>query len=216
MIRHHPGEDLILAYASGAGDEATSLIIATHLVFCAECRRAVAFAETMGGALMESLAPAPLSGGALAATLARLDAPLSPVVAKLKSVAKSKDGTPSPLRNYLGGDLSQVRWRRMGPSLAWAPLFRRGGVKARLLKGVAGSDTGWHSHQGVEFTLVLQGGFSDESGSYAPGDLQIAASDIWHNPIADPGEDCINLSVTTAPLKFKGLIPKIAGRLAGF
>jgi putative transcriptional regulator len=218
MIRHHPGEDLILAYAGGAGDEATSLIVATHLGFCAECRRAVALAETMGGALMQSLAPAPLSGGALAATLARLDAPLPPVSARLKSVVqpKSKDGTPSPLRAYLGGDLSQVRWRRMGASLAWAPLFRRGGVKVKLLKGVAGSDTGLHSHRGLEFTLVLQGGFTDESGSYAPGDLQVAASDIWHNPVADPGEDCINLSVTTAPLKFKGLVPKIAGRLAGF
>ncbi len=100
----------------------------------------------------------------------------------------------------------------MGPRLAFAPLFRRGGVAVKLLKGAPGADTGLHSHRGLEFTLVLQGGFTDTTGSYGPGDLQMASAETWHNPVADPGEDCINLSVTTAPLRFKGLIPTIAGK----
>ncbi len=104
----------------------------------------------------------------------------------------------------------------MGPRLAYLPLFRRGGLSVKLLKGVAGADTGSHSHRGLEFTLVLQGGFTDVTGSYAPGDLQIADGDTWHNPVADRGEDCINLAVTTAPLRFKGLVPAIAGKLFGF
>ena len=104
----------------------------------------------------------------------------------------------------------------MGPSLAFANLFRRGKTRVRLLKGAPGSDTGSHGHHGLEYTLVLAGGFSDETGSYGPGDLQIATPDTVHNPAADPGEDCINLSVTTAPLRFKGLIPRLAGKLFGF
>jgi putative transcriptional regulator len=210
-VLHHPGEDLIVAYAGGVAGEAMSLVMATHLTFCPRCRKAVAAAEKLGGRALETLAPAPMDKNALAATLARLDEPPPPV-----APAPSRDGTPAPLRPYLGGDLSQARWRQMGKSLAYLPLFRRGGVSVKLLKGVPGADTGWHSHRGVEFTLVLQGGFTDKTGSYAPGDLQIADSGIWHNPIADPGEDCINLSVTTAPLRFKGLIPAIAGKLFGF
>ena len=37
-----------------------------------------------------------------------------------------------------------------------------------------------------------------------------------HNPIADPGEDCINLAVTTGPLKFDSLVRKIVAPLFGF
>ncbi len=210
-ILHHPGEDMILAYASGASGEAISLLMATHLTFCPQCRRAVARAESLGGAVLETAVPVTMGEGALAATLARLDTPVSAT-----PVPQPQDGTPAPLRPYLGGSLSSVRWRSMGASLAFVPLFRRDGVSVKLLKGVPGADTGLHSHLGKEFTLVLQGGFSDATGSYAPGDVQIADTDVWHSPKADTGEDCINLSVTTAPLRFKGLVPTIAGKLFGF
>jgi putative transcriptional regulator len=211
-ILHHPVEDLLLDYASGASGEAVSLVVATHMAFCGQCRKAVARAETMGGALMDNLAPAAMGAAALAATLARLDAPAHPALVP----PLSQDGVPGPLRPYLNGSLANIPWRHMGPRLAFLPLFRRGGLSVNLLKGVAGADTGSHSHRGLEFTLVLQGGFTDVTGSYAPGDLQIADGDTWHNPVADPGEDCINLAVTTAPLRFKGLVPMIAGKLFGF
>ena len=208
-VRHHPGEELLLDYASGAADEGVALIVATHLCFCADCRRTVAVAEAAGGALMEETAP--LREGALDAVLARLDdAPPVP------APSPSRDGKPSPLRPYLGGDLSDVRWRGMGPKLAFANLFRRGATRVRLLKGAPGADTGAHGHRGLEYTLVLAGGFSDETGAYAPGDLQVATPQTLHNPKADPGEPCINLSVTTAPLRFGAIIPRIAGKLFGF
>jgi putative transcriptional regulator len=210
-ILHHPGEDLILAYASGASDEAVSLLMATHLTFCPQCRRAVARVERLGGQALETVEPVAISQNALAATLARLDAG-----APVRHPPHIHDNTPAPLRPYLGGALKSVRWRSLGASLAFLPLFRRDGVSVKLLRGVPGADTGLHSHGGMEFTLVLQGGYSDETGSYARGDVQIASADVWHSPKADPGEDCINLSVTTAPLLFKGLVPTIAGKLFGF
>lgn len=212
-IQHHPDESLLLAYASGTADEATGLIIATHMAFCAQCRETVILMEKIGGRLLENLPAAPLPRQALDATLARLDEPM-PVV---PAPAPSRDGTPQPLRAYLGGDLSGVRWRRMGPSLAYKPLLlRRGGISAKLLCGAPGTEVGAHTHRGMEYTLVLSGGFSDVTGRYGPGDLQVADSHVRHSPIADPGEDCINLAVTTAPLKFENLIQKIAGPLFGF
>jgi len=211
-IRHHPDESLLLAYAGGGADEATGLIIATHLAFCAQCRRSVALMEKIGGGLLDTLPAAPLSAAARDAVLARLDEP-APAPARLPP---SRDGTPGVLRPYLGGDLSDVRWRRMGPSLAYKPLFRRDGISAKLLRGAPGTEVGHHTHRGLELTLVLSGGFSDVTGSYAPGDLQVADASVRHSPIADPGEDCINLAVTTAPLKFENLIQKIAGPLFGF
>jgi putative transcriptional regulator len=212
-MRHHPGEDLLLAYASGASDEASGLVVATHLAFCAQCRDAVTLMEQIGGGLLESLPPASMAQTAFAATVAKLDS-AAPFARPVRT--PSRDGTPEPLRSYLGGDLSAVRWRRMGPRLAYMPLFRRGGTSAKLLRGAPGAEVGAHTHRGQEFTLVLKGGFTDVTGNYGPGDLQVADDSLRHSPIADPGEDCINLAVTTASLKFENFIQKIAGPIFGF
>ena len=210
---HHPSEELLLAYAAGAADEATGLILATHLSYCAVCRRRSNEMEAMGGSLLQELAPVPMSSGALDAVLRKLDG-AQPFERAVRPV--SKDGTPAALRAYIGGDLADVRWRQVGPRLAYVPLLRRGPVTARLLRGVPGAATGPHRHGGLEYTLVLKGGFSDETGTYAPGDLQVMEGDMRHNPIADPGEDCINLAVTTGSLKFESLLQRIVAPWFGF
>ena len=38
-IAHHPGEELLLDYASGAAQEGVALIVAAHLCFCPACRQ---------------------------------------------------------------------------------------------------------------------------------------------------------------------------------
>jgi putative transcriptional regulator len=213
MIAHHPDDALLIAYASGAAGEAACLIVATHLHYCADCRSKTAQMETIGGSLLDDLAPQPLAAGALETALARLDQ-ITPYQRPRR--APSRDGTPGVLRTYLGGDLRDVYWRRMGPHLSYVPLFRRAGVAARLLRGVPGADSGPHSHRGTEYTLVLKGGYTDVTGSYAPGDLQVMEAGQHHNPVADPGEDCINLAVTTGRLRFDSLVQKIAAPLFGF
>jgi len=64
--------------------------------------------------------------------------------------------------------------------------------------------------------VVLQGGFTDVTGNYGPGDLQVMADGMSHNVVVDPGEDCINLAVTTGRLKFDSLLQRIAAPLFGF
>jgi len=213
MIAHHPEDALLLAYAGGTTDEAMSLILAAHMAYCESCRARAGRLEAIGGSLLQDLAPAPMSEGALDAALRKLDA-ARPLERRPRPV--SWDGTPDVLRRYIGGDLSQARWRRVNAGLSYVPLLRRGPVAVRLLRGVPGAETGAHSHQGSEYTLVLKGGFTDVTGSYGPGDLQAMEGDMRHNPIADPGEDCINLAVTTGRLKFDHLIRKIAAPLFGF
>ncbi len=213
MIHHHPADDLLLAYAVGAADEAVSLIVATHMSYCAVCRARAAKLESLGGALLQELPPVPLNDGALDHVLSRLDQ-VTPYE-RPRRPARA-DGTPEVLRAYIGGDLAQVRWRSMGPRLSYAPLFKRGKVSARLLRGAPGADSGMHHHDGTEYTVVLQGGFTDLTGSYGPGDLQMMEDGMSHNVVADPGEDCINLAVTTGRLKFDSLIQKIAAPLFGF
>ena len=59
-------------------------------------------------------------------------------------------------------------------------------------------------------TLVLAGAYSDQTGRFEMGDIQIANEETRHQPRAELGEDCICLVVTDAPLKFKNFGARIA------
>lgn len=89
MIRHHPTEDRLAAYAAGGSSEAESLLVASHLVLCPDCRRRVGDYEALGGMLLEALPAEPLAEDSLARTLARLDrtAPEAPPVARAPAPA---------------------------------------------------------------------------------------------------------------------------------
>jgi len=66
-----------------------------------------------------------------------------------------------------------------------------------------------HSHGGLELTLVIDGSFSDATGSYGRGDLQGADETLQHQPHAGAEKDCICLAVTDGPLRFKSLAARL-------
>jgi putative transcriptional regulator len=214
MITHHPSEEMLLAHASGASDEATALIVATHLALCPSCRKTVAAVESAGGALLTDVEPAAMSPAALDSVLGRLGtvAPEAP-----KPRRPSANGSvPEPLRSYLGGDLADVTWKPIVPGISYRPLFRKGTSDVRLIRSKAGHGVGVHTHHGEEFTLCLAGGYTDETGSYAFGDLQSTDPAVLHRPVADPGPDCIVLAVSDAPLKFRSVTIGLLAKFFGF
>jgi len=107
-----------------------------------------------------------------------------------------------------------VQWRPVGLGVKQAILPTSRDASARLLFIPAGAAMPDHGHHGLEMTMVLQGAFQDEYAYFARGDVEMADSDIHHTPVADIHEDCICLAVTNAPLRFDGLLPKIAQRFA--
>jgi len=211
-ITHHPGEELLLGYASGAESEAVSLLVATHLALCAQCRAVVSRAEAAGGSLLSGVAPVALGRDAYQALLARLDQPSAEIVRS----ARIASDVPVPLQAYVGDDFETLDWRHITAGLAYFPLPTRGKARARLIRALPGAGVATHTHRGEEWTLVLTGSFSDATGNYRAGDVQSTTPDIRHRPTADPGPACINLAVTDAPLIFEGLLPKIVGKIFGF
>jgi putative transcriptional regulator len=214
-VTHHPGDDMLLAHASGAGDEAVSLIVGTHLALCPQCRGKVAKMEALGGAILSDIPPEQVSDSALQSVMARLD--LASVKKPAPLAAPPKPfAAPEPLRSYLGSDLDRVRWTSVGPGISYKPLFRRATARAQLIRSRPGRGVGTHTHGGEEFTLVLSGGFTDTTGHYRRGDLQSADPSLLHRPLADAGEDCVVLAVNDAPLKFRSAAVGLLGKLFGF
>ena len=108
-VEHHVGGDLLLAYGTGSLDEATSLLVATHLALCPACRHELDLVEEVCGAMLDVVASCP---GRPAPTVTAEPGPFV---------------LPQPLRDYAGGDAGTLRWRALGGGIRHVP-FRTGGT----------------------------------------------------------------------------------------
>jgi putative transcriptional regulator len=216
---HHPPDELLLDYAAGATDEPTSLMLATHLTLCPECRDIVARLESVGGALLEEIEPAALAPDALDCLLARLDEQVPAPEPHPPAVGGAPGLMPEPLRGYVGDGLEAIRWKRVMRGVEQARIAvggPGGNVKARLLRISPGIRIPRHTHAGTEMTLVLAGGFSDGDGRYLRGDFSFSDEKIDHSPVADEDGECICLTVTDAPLRLTGPLMRLLNPFVRF
>jgi putative transcriptional regulator len=210
MPVHHLSDELLLDHATGSSPEPVALLVATHLALCPACREHEAELEAVGGALLDEIEPEAVEGGGLDALFARIEAAPAKETreadpAAVKPAASDTVPTlPRPLRDYVGGEVDALAWRKRG-KLSEARLLpgSRGGT-VKLLRIPAGAMMPVHTHRGTELTLVLDGGFSDERGHYLRGDVAIADDDVTHRPRADDDGDCLCLTVTEAPVRLAG------------
>jgi putative transcriptional regulator len=224
-ISHHISDELLLDYANGALEEGWSIAVATHLAMCPACRKRLGAMEATGGAMLEAINMASPTAPEDDASWDRMRSLLEarktiPTAAAAPSPRPPADGKtyhlPEPLRSYVGADIDKVKWRALGLG-AYHFKINTGdsGVSVRLLRIPAGKPVPEHTHGGRELTLVLKGSFSDANGRFGPGDFEETDETVDHQPVADPGEDCICLAVTDAPLKFRSRIVRMIQPLLG-
>ena len=210
QIKHHLTEPLLMGYAAGTLPEAFNLVIATHVSMCDDCRAALSAYDAVGGEVMIDAEPVDVAEDALAATLALIDG--GKLVEK-PAAARSKNSLfPGPLQDYVSGDVDGLKWRKVGGGVSQLVLSTSKDASVRLLRIPAGTAVPDHGHRGTELTLVLQGAFVDAEDRFGAGDVEVANEDLNHTPVAEEGMDCICLAATDAPLRFNGLVPRIAQR----
>jgi putative transcriptional regulator len=195
----------LIAYAAGSQDEPVALVVATHLALCPRCREEIARLEDLGGVLLEEEQAEALDEASVERVLARLDdaaeeAPTPPAT----EPAPVDPRVPRPLRDYLGNELEQLEWTSYRGLEKAELLSDIPGFRTRLMRIKSGTAMPAHTHEGTELTLVLAGGFTDEHGHFLRGDVAEADASTDHRPVADPGEDCLCLAVTDAPLRLTG------------
>ncbi|MDX2222930.1 MAG: ChrR family anti-sigma-E factor [Rhodospirillaceae bacterium] len=209
-VRHHPGEETLLAYAAGTLDEATSVLVATHLALCPHCRALTAAAEAVGGEMLDRFEPATLvnrSVGAALTLLDRADAPTITREAPVTSATAVADAViPRPLRDFLPAEPSAVKWRWMGPGVRYAHLCGAADTgKVGLLRIASGTRLPRHGHTDEEFTMVLEGSYASGDRSYARGDVEWANDAVIHQPTASRDRECVCVVVTRGTLKATGI-----------
>ncbi len=208
----HLSDDVLVDYAAGTLPQATALLVATHLALCPDCREEVRLLEEVGGAMLAERVPEAPADHLLADCLALLD---RPVTVQEQPARYCADGVyPRPLLDVLPAD--GLTWHKRAKGLAEIRLDTGPGPVAKLLKISAGQPMPRHTHSGREFTLVLDGSFSDDYGVYRRGDVAVATEGEIHQPIAGAERDCICLAVVEGSLSLTGPIGRVLNLFVRF
>ena len=199
MITYHPDTNTLTEFAANSLSPAHSVVVATHLEVCELCQQRLSELECMGGALLEDLAPVDVDTAVFDKVLAKLD--------EVEEAPAANDANASDLaltvKQVRQGNIEGLNWRKVTKTLRIADLGRIDGAAEFSLYHIAeGGSIPQHNHSGSEVTLVLQGGFSDESGTYHAGDFVTREAGEEHSPTAIAGGDCICLAVLESPLRF--------------
>jgi putative transcriptional regulator len=207
MIRHHAPDELLLDYAAGVLPEGPSLAVALHVALDPGSRRLVHRLRGVGGVLFDAdPGAADMGEAALEEALARLDdlpgddGPPAALAAR-PSFLPGFEWAPAALRPYLAGKT----WRPAFGGFEQIRLDLHGdGHRVQLLRLEAGQGLPLHRHVATEYTVVLQGGYTDNTGSYGVGDFAVGPGPQEHRPVADPGGPCIALIVLEKPIVLTG------------
>lgn len=224
MIRHHPDDALLMALAAATLARGPAVVTAAHAELCPHCRARLRELDAVGGALLEAAEPAVLAPEALAQTLARIDAlpsvaaatetPAVPSRAETRFLASLPAGMAWP-RSLRGS--TTTGWRWLGPGMRWSRVTLADDRAANvfLLRIAAGKSLPVHTHAGIELTQVLHGAFHDGRERFDAGDFDEADGSIHHQPVVEPGGECICLASVEGRVAFDGRIARVLGSLVG-
>ena len=215
MIQHHPSGEVLSDWARAALHPGAMLAVGCHVHLCAICRQEATLWESVGGALLDSANPAPLSEGALARALARIDEGdrrLRHAKERRAPAFLERFNVPAPL---LQNRIGMRRW--VTPRIWFAPVVIAPTSTARtyLVYGSANTTLPVHTHVGREFTTVLHGSFCDSTGTFGTGDFAETDDTITHAPAVTQDNACLCLISADAPMRLAGRPARFVQALAG-
>jgi putative transcriptional regulator len=193
--------DVLLArYVAGGLPIPARILVESHLAMKPSSHTFACGLETLAGDALAGAQPTDLDG-----KKGRLEAIFASEPPQTASPAPQTYSLfPKPLRDFLGFDIDEVRWRKKLPGFKEYDLGEIDGCHASLLWLRPGRPIPEHTHEGSELFLVLDGAFNDGIGRYARGDISIADESVDHRPIAETERPCIGFSVTDGPLRLTG------------
>ena len=212
MIEFSALDMLLMNYAAGTLNPAEQLIVAAHVALNVEGRRRLARFEALGGRMMEKEPPAKMKDGCLDGVMQKIKSAQSAPEKKEPCAAAEKTVhglcIPQSIYEMMSGHCLEktVCWKQVTDGVETFnvrvamrfPCSR----KLRLLHVAPNRATPAHRHRGREITVVLDGEYHDEYGTYRRGDIVIINDPrVVHTPAAGP-HGCLCLVLTDSPLRF--------------
>ena len=204
---------LLLDYATGALSRPLEILVETHLAMNEESSQSMRMLMQLGGILLEDSEPVSLSEGALETVMAQLDRTEKSGAGEGVIHSRS-EWLPHPIASYAPSAECKKSWRRAGIGIMEADIdFGDTGGQAKIYRIAPGTAVPIHTHTGAEVTLVLAGGFTDETGSYGPGDISIQEAGGEHQPVADDDGECIVYAVNEGQIRLTGPLGRMLNLL---
>ena len=224
MIKHHPTDDLLIAFSAGELSSSLSVAISTHIDMCPVCRHQVEryTAQMSDESLNQQSQVIDFAANSDDVGIdTTLDDMLSSIMAEPEAdfvddfkqpsqvVVENGYVLPRSLSNLnLSKFVSVGKISRARIELDEEP------VRTSLLNIKAGGKVPHHTHKGFEITLLLDGTFEDELGQYVPGDFIILDAEHTHHPVSKEG--CWCLTVVNDSIQFTKGVNRLLNPLGKF
>lgn len=227
MIRFHPSTQQLESFVEGSLSPAVSIMVSAHCDMCARCQRAVEIeTERLAGSLFEAASLFDENRESESFYPSQLDSMLANITqmpssrhvdmadetaGQKKRVANSEQSEPTielDGRNFsLPRTLKRYsdktgNWSSLVGKLWQAPVELGNQGVANFIYMAPGGSVPEHTHRGTEYTLVLDGEFSDGLNKYDTGDFIFMDGQHTHSPRADQKEGCLVFSIVDQPLHF--------------
>ncbi|APE06426.1 MULTISPECIES: ChrR family anti-sigma-E factor [Alteromonas] len=215
MIKFHPSSQQLKEFVEGSLTPAVSLLVSAHCDMCEQCQlRVESETEELAAELVseieESFDESAQFGDMLSQitqspSSIEVDGSSSSYASNLgeRTVSIELDGRSFKLPRTLHRYVDKTgNWSSLVGKLWQAPVdLGNQGVANFIFMGSGGS-VPEHTHRGTEYTLVIDGEFSDGLSDYDTGDFIFMDGNKTHTPRSDTKEGCLVFSIVDQPLHF--------------
>lgn len=222
--RHHPSKEQIRGFAGALLSQGMSVAIAAHLEYCEQCRDLTRTEERQHAEQWanNSHESSPRSPG-------RFNVNLDRITSQQQESSDASPGVSSgtvPIQLHmlersitLPRILAKIArkgviWKKYTGGINQANLDIDSSAQCAFLYMKPGSQAPSHKHRGFEITLVLDGSFSDELGSYVPGDFIFRRGNETHTPKTLEG--CLCFTWLDGPLTFTSGLSRLLNPINRF
>ncbi|MDA0788588.1 MAG: ChrR family anti-sigma-E factor [Proteobacteria bacterium] len=206
----HPDSSWLVSYSAGGLGPSFSVILQAHLAVCARCRCTLKQADVLGAEFMFGAGEVPVGSFSTP--------PHEIGVRADEPIEWSRDtitDLPQFFDQYIGTHLDCLNWMAAGKGLKVCKLSSQPDDRLWMLRAQPGTVLPRHSHSGSELTLVLKGAYFCEDTIYGVGDIEDATDETLHQPMVSAEGECICIAAVDGPLRFTGLLPRLAQRFIG-
>jgi putative transcriptional regulator len=210
MIKHHPSDSLLSQYCSASLSASLSLAVSIHVDMCPVCQAAVAKIEAANAqhVFNDQLSDSRASHADDGHFSDEFDSNLFAQITADSSIDEAYEVAPVTIevdhKDYqLPRALTRIshsKFTQVGKIARSRIALDDGALRSSLLHIGAGGEIPEHTHTGFEVTLLLDGEFSDEQGSYVPGDFIWQDGQHLHTPATKEG--CLCFTVVSSALHF--------------